>query len=88
MKIANLYSHLNGYEYMLIHRKKLWDEIVDAISSINANDYTKTSKARPTSGRDHYDQKAINKKFEEILFPQNWKSVKTPYYVTGDITTA
>ena len=21
MKIANLYSHLNGYEYMLVHRK-------------------------------------------------------------------
>ena len=31
MKIANLYSHLNGYEYLLVHRKKQWEEITEAI---------------------------------------------------------
>ncbi len=74
MKIANLYSHLNGYEYMLVHRSDLWDEIVSAITSIEANDYTKISRAKPSLGKTMYDQKAINKRFEEILFPQNWES--------------
>lgn len=88
MIVANLYSHLNGYEYMMVHRKKLWDEIVRAINDIDANQYTKLSKAKPSLGKVHYDQKALNKQFEHILFPQDWKSVKTPYYVTGDIKTA
>lgn len=88
MNIANLYSHLNGYEHMLVHHKDLWNEIVSAISSIDANGYTKISKAKPSFGKTLYDQKAINKKFEEVLFPLEWKSVRTPYYVTGDLSTA
>ena len=88
MKIANLYSHLNGYEYMLVHRKALWDEIENAINNIDANLYTKISKAKPTEGKKLYDQKVLNKRFESILLPQKWKSVTTPYYVTGDIDTA
>ncbi len=88
MVIANLYSHLNGYEYMLVHRKEQWEQIENAIASINANDYTKVSKAKPTFGKVIYNQKAINKKFEELLFPLGWKSVSIHYYVCDDIPTA
>lgn len=88
MRIANVYSHLNGYEHMIVHHKDLWDEIVSAITSIDANAFTKISKAKPSFGKTLYDQKALNKQFESILFPQNWKSVTTPYYVTEDVTTA
>ena len=88
MRIANLYSHLNGYEYLLVHRKQQWDEIVNAINSIDANDYIKVSKAKPTEGRIFYDQKRINKAFEAILFPQDWQSLTIQYYVVGDIPTA
>lgn len=88
MKIANIYSHLNGYEHMLVHHEDLWQEIVAAINGIDANAYTKISKAKPSLGKTLYDQKAINKQFEAVLFPQGWKSVTTAYYVTGDIPTA
>lgn len=88
MKIANMYNHLNGYEYMLVHRKQLWEEIENAIHSINANDFIKYSKDKAKLGKPLYDQKNINKQFEKILFPLGWASVKTPYYVTGDIETA
>lgn len=87
MKLANLYSHLNGYEYMLVHRKEQWEQICSAISSINANDFTKISKAKKTKGRKFYDQKGINKQFETIFSTYNWKSVRRPYYVTNDIPT-
>ncbi len=88
MKIANRYSHLNGYEYMLVHRRELWNEITDAIQQINASKFTKTSKAKSTLGKTFYDQKKINEEFENILFPKGWESVTTSYYVTGDIVTA
>ncbi len=88
MIIKNLYSHLNGYEYLLVHRNTLWEEIVNAIESIDANQYIKTSRAMPTFGRAKYDQKALNRQFEAYLFPRGWSSVTTPYYVTGDIDTA
>lgn len=88
MRIADIYSHLNGYEYMLVHRTSLLDEIEGAIAEIDANRFTKISKAKPTSGKVLYDQKALNKEFEHILFPKNWRSVTTPYYVTDDIQTA
>lgn len=88
MKIANIYSHLNGYEHMMFHHKDLWDEIVAAINNIDANKFTKISKAKSTVGKTLYDQKALNKQFERVLFPQMWRSVTIPYYVTGDIPTA
>ena len=88
MKIANLYSHLNGYEYLLVHRKELWQEITSAITSIDANLYIKSSKEKTKMGKLLYDQKIINKQFESILMPQGWVSFETPYYVCGDIDTA
>lgn len=87
MKIANMYSHLNGYEFMLVHRQDLWAEIENAIKGIDANDYVKFSRDKVRTGKPLYDQKRINKEFGHILFPQGWKSVTTPYYVTGDIPT-
>lgn len=88
MKLTNIYSHLNGYEHMMFHHKDLWNEIEQAISAIDAKKYIKTSKTKQSFGKTLYDQKALNKQFENILFPLNWKSLRVPYYVTGDIPTA
>lgn len=88
MKIANIYSHLNGYEHMIVHHNDLWEEIVAAIESIDANAYTKISKAKATKGKVLYDQTQLNARFKEYLFPLKWDSVRTDYYVTGDVSTA
>lgn len=88
MKIANLYSHLNGYEYMIVHKKALWDEIVNAIQSIDANLFLKTSKDKTRVGEPLYDQKAINKAFESLLYPLGWNDFKVAYYVTSDLSLA
>lgn len=87
MKIAYEYSHLNGLEYLLVHKKGLLEEIKNAIAAINANDYTKLSKDKVKTGKTLYSQKDINKAFEDILFPLGWKSVTIPYYVADDIDT-
>ena len=87
MKIANMYSHLNGYEFMLVHKQGLWEEIENAIKSVDANSFIKYSKDKVRKGKPLYDQKSINKAIEAFLFPRGWQSVTTPYYVTGDIET-
>lgn len=88
MKIAHFYSHLNGYEHMIVHHQDLWEEIVSSIENIDANNFTKISKAKVTHGKTLYDQKALNKEFKQMLTPLNWKSITTQYYVTGNIDTA
>ena len=87
MKIAYEYSHLNGLEYLLVHKKDLLDEIRNAIEAIDANAYTKQSKDKMKVGKTLYSQKDINKAFEDILYPLGWQSVITPYYVADDIET-
>ena len=87
MKIAYEYSHLNGLEYLLVHKKDLLDEIRNAIEAIDANAYTKQSRDKMKVGKTLYSQKDINKAFEDILYPLGWQSVITPYYVADDIET-
>lgn len=87
MKIAYEYSHLNGLEYLMIHKPDLLNEIKAAIATIDANSFIKLSKDKTKYGKTLYNQVAINKEFERILFPQNWESVKTYYYVSNDIET-
>ncbi len=87
MKIAYEYSHLNGLEYLMIHKPGLLEEIKAAIAAIDPNEFTKISKDKARLGMVLYNQVAINKEFEKILFPQHWESVKTYYYVSNDIDT-
>lgn len=87
MKITYEYSHLNGLEYLIVHKSSLLNEIRSAINSIDANKYTKISKDKMKVGKTLYSQKEINDAFEAILFPLGWKSVTTPYYVADDIET-
>lgn len=41
MRIAARYSHLNGEEYLLVHRKQLWEEA----KSYNQTDFVKARVA-------------------------------------------
>ena len=87
MKIANLYNHLNGYEFLQVHKPDQLNEIISTLNSINANDYTKVSKAKPSNGKIFYDQKALNKEIKDKLIALNWEDIRIPYYVTRDIDT-
>ena len=52
MQIKALYSHLNGHEYLLVHRKYLWDEVEQVIESVDAEACrTKISRERTMRGR-------------------------------------
>jgi Restriction endonuclease BglII len=49
MKISEVYSHLNGLEFLLVHKRKLWAEIQQVIKEIDA-DSCKTKVSIEASG--------------------------------------
>jgi len=83
MKIAQKYSHLNGEEYLIVHHKKVYEEIIDVIGSIDASEFkTKISKEKTMPGRRLYSPDALNKEFKKKFNQEGWKEVRYQYYVT------
>lgn len=85
MKIAQKYSHLNGEEYLIVHHKRLYDEIIDVIEKIDASDFmTKESQEKTMLGRMLYSPKDLNREFEIAFNKLEWKESRYQYYITTD----
>jgi hypothetical protein len=83
MKIAQQYSHLNGEEYLIVHHKKLYDEIIKVIKSIDANEFmTKESKEKTMRGKMLYSPIDINEEFHKKFDEKGWHESRYQYYVT------
>lgn len=85
MKIIETYSHLNGLEYLIVHRKKLWDEIQKVIESIDAEKCkTKVSKEKTMKGELLYSPIEMNQSFKDKLTNLGWNEDRFSYWVTKD----
>ncbi|MBI5305901.1 MAG: restriction endonuclease [Chloroflexi bacterium] len=85
MKIAQKYSHLNGEEYLIVHHKKLYDEIVQTIENVDARKVlTKVSQEKTMLGQLLYSPVELNKAFDDKLSKLGWKESRYQYYVTTD----
>lgn len=85
MKIKNTYSHLNGLEFLLVHRKLIWSEIKSVIKSVNAEHCkTKISKEKTKYGKKLYSPIEINARFKELLVGKQWQESRVNYWVTKD----
>ena len=83
MKIAEIYSHLNGLEYLLVHKKTLWLELKKIISAVDAEKCkTKNSKEKTKKGKVLYSPIDLNKEFKKRLNQKKWKESKVSYWVT------
>lgn len=83
MKIAQKYSHLNGEEYLIVHHKPIYDEIVRIIQSINAESCrTKLSKEHKKIGEILYSPIDLNTKFKNSFNSNNWNESRYNYYIT------
>jgi hypothetical protein len=85
MKLAAYYSHLNGLEYLLVHKPTLWDEIKSVIAGLDAESHrTKVSKEKRIFGKLLYAPTTMNaamaKSFKELA----WESRTVSYFVTDD----
>lgn len=85
MKIVQKYSHLNGLEYILVHKPELWDEIQNVIDGIDATACkTKESKEKTKKGNLLYAPKEFNKEFSTGFNTFDWKEKRISYWVTSD----
>lgn len=85
MKIVKYYSHLNGLEYLLVHKKNLWDEIQVVIEAVDAEACrTKVSKEARMLGELKYSPKDMNRSFKTLLKDRAWAESRVTYWVTDD----
>ena len=85
MKIAQVYSHLNGLEYLLVHRKRLWAEIKAVVQDVDATACkTKVSKEKTMRGRLLFSPTAMNAEFKRLLHGKSWTESRVGYWVTRD----
>lgn len=83
MKISETYSHLNGLEFLLVHKPLLWKEIQLVIDGVNARKCrTKVSKEKTMKGRLLYSPIDMNIAFKKLLRKQSWDESRVSYWVT------
>lgn len=85
MNIAATYSHLNGLEYLLVHKPGLWQEVRAVIAQVDAEACrTKVSKEARMKGQLKYSPKDMNREFKNLLKRRAWSESRVSYWVTGD----
>ena len=85
MRIVETYSHLNGLEYLLVHKKALWEDIQAAVASVDAEACrTKVSKEIRTKDKLLYSPIDMNKAMDAELAARGWSEERTTYWVTSD----
>lgn len=88
MRIAQVYSHLNGVEFLIVHKPVLWEEIQGAIKSVDASDaFDKISKEKTMAGRILYSPSKLNKLFKAEFSKNSWNEARTAYFVNEDLQT-
>ena len=85
MKITTVYSHLNGLEFIKVHKPHLWEEVVSILSSVDSDACrTKHSKEKTKQGRVLYSPIALNHRMAEGFHQHGWQESRTSYWVTED----
>ncbi len=85
MQVRAHYSHLNGEEYLLVHRPHLWDEVQAVIGDVDAFACrTKVSKERMMQGKMLYSPTDMNRSFSVGLRQLGWSEHRSTFWVTED----
>jgi len=85
MKIVEFYSHLNGWEFLKVHKPHLWDEITAVIEGVDAEKCkTKVSQEKRMRGKLLYSPRALNQEFKHFLIAKGWRESRVSYWVTSD----
>ncbi len=83
MKIAETYSHLNGLEFLLVHKPSLWKEIQAVIAAVDAGRCrTKVSREKTKKDKLLFSPVDMNSEFNRLLRKQSWNESRVTYWVT------
>jgi hypothetical protein len=83
VKIAEVYSHLNGLEFLKVHNKQLWTEIKQVVAAVDGKACrTKVSKEKGMVGELKYSPIEMNIRFQALLNEKGWNESRVSYWVT------
>ena len=89
MKIAQVYSHLNGLEFMLVRKPELWQEIQQAVKNVDASlAFEKVIREKTMLGKILLSPSKLNSLFKTELSSMGWQEVRHDYFVNEDLSTA
>ena len=85
MQIKAIYSHLNGEEYLIVHRGELWEEVKHVIEEVDASACrTKVSREKTKLGQLLYSPTDMNRAFKAGLQGRGWQERRNTFWVTDD----
>ena len=85
MRIGASYSHLNGEEYLLVHRQDVWEEVQSVIAGVDAYSCrTKVSLEKTMLGKRLYSPEAMNGAFKQGFESLGWEQRRNTFWVTDD----
>ena len=85
MQIKASYSHLNGEEYLIVHRKPLLEEVRAVIEQVDAYACrTKVSKERTMRDKLLFSPTDMSRAFKEGLVRLGWSERRSTSWVTDD----
>lgn len=85
MRIVEKYSHLNGLEFLLVHKPEIWKEIQAVIKSVDAEKCkTKVSKEKGMIGKVLYSPVDMNAAITKGFEKRQWEEERVNYWVTND----
>lgn len=83
MRIVETHSHLNGLEFLLVHKPALWAEIQTIIQGVDAHGLDKKiSREARMAGKPLFSPKAMNKAVGDGFRGNGWRDSRTSYWVT------
>lgn len=84
MKIGEIYSHLNGLEFLEARKQQQWKQIKSVIAKVDASKCRgKISKEQRMKGKVLYGPKLLNAAFKKEFSQLGWKSQQASYYVSS-----
>ena len=85
MRIVERHSHLNGEEFLLVHRPQLWQEVLEVIESVDADACRdKVSKEKKHPGKILYSPASMNAAIANGLKARGWHARRQSFFVTSD----
>lgn len=87
MRVADVYSHFNGLEYLLIRKPSLWEEVCSIIARVDLPHIHPRRSSRTASERKTFSSAMIAADFSDHLREKNWSKPPTthatPKHVLG-----
>lgn len=88
LKIVQIYSHLNGLEFLIVRKPEQLEELKTAVKNVDASlALCKISHEKTMKGKILYSPSVLNALFKKQFSEKNWHELRTDYFVNEDLDT-